>query len=172
MFILYYVLLFILGVVIAACFTKNKSKNEENEKRQKLIDLSKKLEDEVEAAVKRSNDNLEYCNTIVEKYKDFSRMYIPVAGLFYRRNSAKERLAKCSTRSVVKLKREPSNPYDSNAVQIYIDGVKAGYVPQKKSLEVTELILQNKIVHVNVSDIVYDHHDDVDSIDIIIFHKE
>ena len=42
--------------------------------------------------------------------------------------------------TVVTLQAEPENPYDPNAVAIYFEGTKLGYIPQAKNSIVSTLL--------------------------------
>jgi hypothetical protein len=41
----------------------------------------------------------------------------------------------CQTGSVVKLIREPTNKYDANAIQVWIDDQHVGYIPKKENVD-------------------------------------
>src|SRR5437016_1584714 len=44
------------------------------------------------------------------------------------------------------LVREPGNQYDKNAIAVYVDGKKIGYVPKKQNAVLAQFIDQNGIV--------------------------
>lgn len=44
--------------------------------------------------------------------------------------------------AIVKLVREPTNQYDANAVAIYVDGARIGYVPKKQNAVLAQFIDQ------------------------------
>jgi hypothetical protein len=44
--------------------------------------------------------------------------------------------------AVVTLAREPTNPVDSNAVAVYADGIKVGYIPKKQNVALANYIDQ------------------------------
>ncbi len=51
---------------------------------------------------------------------------------------AHEKLLSSPAGTAVTLIREPSNPYDSNAVQCVIDGVICGYIPKAQAVRIAE----------------------------------
>ena len=43
---------------------------------------------------------------------------------------------------MLKMVREPANPYDANAIALYAEGVKLGYVPKKENATLAMLLDQ------------------------------
>lgn len=50
----------------------------------------------------------------------------------------------------LKMVREPSNPYDGNAVALYAKGLKLGYIPKKENTTVAMLLDQNAVLAARV----------------------
>ena len=105
---------------------------DEYEKREAL----RRKEEEEARRVKQE----ELFKSIAEEYKDYSSMDIEVKGIYYRTKLAKETIPNLNIDSVIKLRKEPSNEYDSYAVKVMYDRIHLGYVPAKISKRITDLI--------------------------------
>ncbi|MBQ0089984.1 MAG: NINE protein [Prevotellaceae bacterium] len=76
--------------------------------------------------------------------------YFPIAGISYRTDDVKTIMKKGNPNysdfvyrikeDYVILRPEPSNPHDSNAIAIYMNDVKIGYVPAELTFRVKPLI--------------------------------
>ena len=79
-----------------------------------------------------------------------------IAGLwYYNKNFDASRVSSLS------LKREPENPYDKNAIEVYHKDLKLGYVPKHENKLIAKMIDQNihfvaKVTKFNVYD-AYSH---------------
>jgi len=50
---------------------------------------------------------------------------------------------KLKSGDMLKMVREPSNPYDVNAIALYAESVKLGYIPKKENTTLAMLLDQN-----------------------------
>ncbi len=56
---------------------------------------------------------------------------VPIAGMYYYDGYDEEIYGELSIGDELELRREPENPYDENAIEVYTrDGYKLGYVPK------------------------------------------
>ena len=70
-----------------------------------------------------------------------------VAGLSYRSKEAQERAEILMSNESVYLEKEPTNPYDSNAIKVYSsDHVHLGYVPKYLCSELLEKMDDDTII--------------------------
>ena len=70
-----------------------------------------------------------------------------LAGLSYRSKEAKERAEILMSNESVYLEKEPTNPYDSNAIKVYsFDHVHLGYVPKYLCSEILEKMDDETII--------------------------
>lgn len=70
-----------------------------------------------------------------------------VAGLTYRSKEAQERAEILMSNESVYLKKEPTNPYDSNAIKVYSsDHVHLGYVPKYLCSEILEKMDDDTVI--------------------------
>lgn len=70
-----------------------------------------------------------------------------VAGLSYRPKEAQERADILMSNESVYLEKEPTNPYDSNAIKVYSsDHVHLGYVPKYLCSEILEKMDDDTII--------------------------
>lgn len=51
---------------------------------------------------------------------------------------------------VLKMVREPENPYDANAVALYAQGVKLGYIPKRENATLAMLLDQDAPLYAKV----------------------
>lgn len=86
-----------------------------------------------------------------EQYKDCDKLSVEIKGIFARSRRAKEMIPNLTVWDDIKLRREPSNPYDEFAVKVMCDGVHLGYVPAEESEFVSTLIKSKRIVDVVIS---------------------
>lgn len=136
-----FIVAFIFGL-IKADTEKKKEEDfnayvEEYEKREAL------RRKEAEEARRLKQESL--FKSIAEEYKDCSSMDFDVKGIYYRTKLTKETVPRLNTDSVIKLRKEPSNEYDSCAVKVIYDRIHLGYVPASISKRVTDLI-DNKAI--------------------------
>lgn len=106
--------------------------NQEDSHKQWEIDYEQRVIEENERINNGFYDNYRYIET-------------NIAGVHYRTSIAQSTLASLDILSVIKLVREPNNPYDSSAVKIICDRKKLGYIPREYSSRVTKLMLNNQI---------------------------
>lgn len=70
-----------------------------------------------------------------------------VAGLSYRSKEAQERAEILMSNESVYLEKEPTNPYDSNAIKVYSsDHVHLGYVPKYLCSEILEKMDDDTVI--------------------------
>lgn len=70
-----------------------------------------------------------------------------VAGLSYRPKEAQERAEILMSNESVYLEKEPTNPYDSNAIKVYSsDHVHLGYVPKYLCSEILEKMDDDTVI--------------------------
>lgn len=69
-----------------------------------------------------------------------------VAGLQYHPGIA----LRLRSGDALKMVREPENPYDANAVALYVRGIKLGYVPKKENMTLALLLDQNAPLYAKV----------------------
>lgn len=51
---------------------------------------------------------------------------------------------------MLRMMREPDNPYDANTIALYIKGIKLGYVPKKENTTLALLLDQNAVLRAKV----------------------
>lgn len=73
--------------------------------------------------------------------RTYSLGEIPVAGFQHYKGERISHLLKEGTN--IQLKREPENKYDSNAIALYCDDVKIGFVPRDDNYTMALLLDQN-----------------------------
>lgn len=70
-----------------------------------------------------------------------------VAGLSYRPKEAQERAEILMSNESIYLEKEPTNPYDSNAIKVYSsDHVHLGYVPKYLCSEILEKMDDDTVI--------------------------
>lgn len=70
-----------------------------------------------------------------------------VAGLSYRPKEAQERAEILMSNESVYLEKEPTNPYDSNAIKVYSsDHIHLGYVPKYLCSEILEKMDDDTVI--------------------------
>lgn len=99
-------------------------------------DELKRKEEEEDKRIK----NEAILKSIAEEYKDCSSMDIEVKGIYYRTKLAKDTIVSLNVHDEIKLRKEPSNEYDSYAVKVMYERIHLGYVPANVSKRITELI--------------------------------
>lgn len=70
--------------------------------------------------------------------KDVELINLPVAGTGY--YQARQAAAWLQLEQVLTLRREANNPYDADAIEVYADGVKLGYVPRAQNAIIARLM--------------------------------
>jgi len=69
----------------------------------------------------------------------------PIAGFqYYQGEFFWEQL---SVRDQLQLSREPDNPYDENAVAIYREGIKLGYLPRVENIVVARMMDKGQLIN-------------------------
>lgn len=168
------VVIFIICIIFAKRENENEytdlvtRKNKEEERKSFLEELAK----EKQARFER---NKQLREAISEELKDCVEIEFEVKGIFARSKAARELVPCLDVTDEIKLRKEPSNPYDSNAVKVIAEGKHVGYIPKKASAFVTGLIDNKRIVRVICSyssDGKVEVWDEPDPyMDIIIFYK-
>ncbi|MFZ2869868.1 HIRAN domain-containing protein [Zavarzinia sp.] len=59
-------------------------------------------------------------------------------------------LALCRAGDAVEFRHEPANPYDQNAVAVYVLGRQVGYVPRQKAERILRDMEDSRIISVSV----------------------
>lgn len=152
-------------------------------KQKKDKEIQRKIEEErksflEELAIEkqaRFERNKQLREAISEELKDCVEIEFEVKGIFARSKAARELVPCLDVTDEIKLRKEPSNPYDSNAVKVIAEGKHVGYIPRKASAFVTGLIDKKRIVRVICS---YSSDGKVEAwdepnpdMDIVIFYK-
>lgn len=70
--------------------------------------------------------------------KDVELINLPVAGTRY--YQARQAAAWLRLEQALTLRREANNPYDADAIEVYADGVKLGYVPRAQNAIIARLM--------------------------------
>ena len=70
---------------------------------------------------------------------------LPIVGIRFQKGSYAA-LFNARGGSIVALRREPSNPHDSNAVAIQVDGVRVGYIPANHAGPLSVLMDSGKTI--------------------------
>jgi len=76
---------------------------------------------------------------------------IPVAGFQYYKGERISHLLKEGTN--IQLKREPENKYDSNAIALYCNDVKIGFVPRDDNYTMALLLDQNAPLSAQITNV-------------------
>lgn len=113
---------------------------------QRTKELLKRKEEE---EAKRAEQEAIY-KSIAEEYRNCASMDIEVKGIFARSARAKDLVPILNVNDEIKLRPEPTNPYDPYAVKVMCDRIHLGYVPAEDSKLITELIIQKNIKRVVV----------------------
>lgn len=115
------------------------------------IRLNKQLEEYRKEQEAKEKALKEKYTAILEEYKDCVSLEIEVKGIFARSARAKGLVPYLNVDDEIKLRKEPSNPYDPFAVKVMSDRIHLGYVPAENSEFVTGLIDRKAIKKVIVS---------------------
>lgn len=99
----------------------------------------------------KEEENLKLREQIYQTFADCEKLELEVKGIYYRSKAAKEEIPFLTIRDEIKLRKEPANEYDSNAVKVLYDRKHLGYVPREYSKLVTELIDSKSIKAIIVS---------------------
>ena len=86
-----------------------------------------------------------------------------IAGAYYRDSAAQATLAEADRDTPIRLVPEPDNPYDSNAIAVYVEGpvlaYHVGYIPRNHCENVlvmlptlTSMYIENSTLHLVYTD--------------------
>lgn len=149
-------ILVILGIVFLICVLLTKGASDYEEQHGAQVKLQEKKEEErnafLEEEKRKAQEKFErekkIREALSEEYKDCVEIDFEVKGVFARSKAAKDIVLAMEVGEEVKLRKEPTNPYDRNAVKVIAERHHVGYIPKKASRFVTELIDNKRIVKV------------------------
>lgn len=105
-------------------------------KNNKLIELSPEM---------LENLNFDKHNGIQPFSREIFLLDIKVSGTAYR-NELPDLLPRITPGTLLKTLREPDNEYDPQAIALYLDKVKIGYVPRHKNEIISRLMDSGKVI--------------------------
>ncbi len=142
------------------------------EEKQKTSDIIRELDGQ--KAI-REKELREYLQNEKERFKDCMALEVDVKGIFYRSKAAKEEIPYLNAKDEIKLRKEPTNPYDDFAVKVMYERKHLGYIPKENSELVSNLIDQKRIKRIlvtNTGDGKVSYFDEADPfLEITIFYE-
>lgn len=134
--VLFLLIIFILAIIIIVIINENSGSKQhvENVTRESFDYYDKIVSKEI---IKTPiNYDLNYIG--------YESVEFDLAGLYYRSNNAKEEASTISEGEEVKLRLNPTNEYDNNAVKVIYNNLHIGFTPSSKSEYITNFIKSHK----------------------------